>query len=219
MIEIVRAAADSGLDRLRERLALVLPRSGRLACWQEWDPADPTLPAHLGRHRVPTLYVDGRAVLRLDGESPDDAALAELIRRGATPLALGWPDRLRCQARALGRTVARAGPALALALLPKCPACLAFYLGTTSVVGAAFLAQPILLAAVLASSATVLWAARRSLMLRPALMWMAGVVLLVSGKYGGSDIGVMAGCSLVVAASLWEAWIASPRPLRRSVRI
>jgi hypothetical protein len=219
VIEIVRAAADSALDRLRERLALVLPRSGRLTCWQEWDPADPTLPAHLGRDRVPTLYVDGRAVLRLDGEAPDDAALAELIRGGVTPPAFRWSDRLRWQARALGRTVARVGPALALALLPKCPACLAFYLGTTSVVGAAFLAQPILVAAVLASSMTVLWAARRSLLLRPALMWIAGAALLVGGRYGGSDIGVMAGCSLVVAASFWEAWIASPRPLRVSRRV
>jgi|HubBroStandDraft_6_1064221.scaffolds.fasta_scaffold441888_2 hypothetical protein len=105
--------------------------------------------------------------------------------------------------------------ALALAALPKCPLCVAAYLGvvgsfSSAALGAAWGAPltAVLLAAALAAPVMRAWRRRGVL---PLVAGVAGALALVLGKFAvGSVLLVAAGAVILAAAAVWSARSPSP---------
>ncbi len=133
------------------------------------------------------------------------------------PSSAGFAARVRSEGASASRHLSLV-PAVLLVLLPKCPLCVAAYLGVFGSLGAGSWVRaawgPPLGAGLLAFTLGALaLRARRSRDIRPLLLGLAGAATLLAGKFA-LDLPplVYAGAALLLGASLWSA-------PRRSVRL
>lgn len=214
-VELVWRKPAPRLGEVRGALRGALQASGLPPHWQEWRGDDRTLPAYL-KHASPlALFINGR--LAADFREPENleaAALSRLLDEyGSEP----FKPRIREPlGRRLGLSVL---PALSLILLPKCPLCWAAYAGVASSLGiAAVPYQPWLLPALggltLLSLASMVCGARARNGLRPALLALAGLALVLAGKFVlEAPALLLAGLVMFAAAAAWNALPARSRPL------
>lgn len=114
-------------------------------------------------------------------------------------------------------------PALGVALLPKCPICVAAYLGVFGSLGAgAWLRSawglPLTSVCLLLAIAALGFRARRRRGFGPLLLGIAASATLLAGKFvlDPSPALVAAGAALLIAASVWNTWPARPSTSSRS---
>jgi hypothetical protein len=115
--------------------------------------------------------------------------------------------------------------AIAVVLLPKCPACWSVYAGLSSLLGLSFVVKASYLlpltASLLALSLGALWLqARRGRGLGPWLLACAGALTTLVGKFGlESEPLLYCGLGTLLAASLWSScrwgWLATRAALSR----
>ena len=105
-------------------------------------------------------------------------------------------------------------PGVGAALLPAlaCPACWPAYAGLLSSLGLGFVdytpwVVPVMSVFLLIALGALAWQGIRRRLWAPFVLGVAGVVLLVAGKFVmGSDPLLYGGVALLVVASVWNAW-------------
>jgi hypothetical protein len=117
--------------------------------------------------------------------------------------------------------------AVAVALLPKCPACWSVYAGLSSVLGLSFVVRESYLlpltAVALALSLGALWLSPRRFsarrMLLPWLLACAGALVTLAGKFVlESNLLLYGGLAVLLAASLWSSGRMGWLPAARSAQ-
>jgi len=212
-IELCWSAPGPQVDAARAALVRALRAARRAPCWDEWRADDPLRPRHARPGRDgPRVHVNGRLAWDaargwddVDALARELAALAGVTRptRGRDPLA----RRVRYVML----------PALALAVLPKCPFCWAAYAGVAAGFGIAPLGSlrlalvALVLALAVAVGALAL-RARRAPDPRPLVPAALGAAAVLAGRLVfPSQALVYAGLLGLLGAALWSAW---PRPAR-----
>ncbi len=235
-VELIYHADCPNVAATRERLIAAFAAAGLAPRWQEWQRDDPHSPQHVRSYGSPTILVDGRDVAsasamdgsgacriytnttgRMTGVPPLEDLIAALTNAaaGATPLA---PARAATLTQSLP-----ALPAIGLALLPKltCPLCWPAYTALLSALGLGFFDYTPYLAPLITAflALTLIMLAYRAGSRRGYAPFVLGVVasaIVLVGKFAfDSDIALYGGITLLVGASLWNAWptrAASPCP-------
>lgn len=217
-VELIYDSDCPNVPQARANLLRALGQAGLTPRWREWDRADADAPEHVRAFGSPTILVDGKDVA---GSKAADAACCRIYsggegeHQGAPPVALivaalGGKSR----AGKLGRNAVPLLPAIGTALMPKlvCPACWPAYAGLLSALGLGFINySPILFpltAVFLAAVLTMLaWRAKTRRGYAPfALGVLAAASMLIGKFHFDSDAAVYAGITLLVGASLWNAW-------------
>lgn len=202
--------------------------------WIECDRSDIDAPEEIRACGSPTIRVDG-----VDVAGCEDESLLRVCRvyRDESGRLSGVPP-VSCIAEALRRSPATrkertasgehspwtslvALPAMGTALIPAglCPACWPAYLGFLGSLGAGAIVESrnlfVLTALLLGASLVSLgYRAPRRRGYGPLLLGAVAVGLILTAKFAvPSEPGVLAGISMLVAASVWNAW-----PGRRSKR-
>jgi mercuric ion transport protein len=209
-------------DPARAALRRALAAAGLPDAFEEIDVTAPKTPEPLRAWGSPTILVDGRDVAGADPTGPScrlymapdgrrtgvppDVLIREALHRATEPR---WPWR---------RSLALLPGAL-LPLLPSatCPACLAAYAGVLSAMGLGVLLQGRVLVPLIAfflavGVASVAWSTRGHGRAGPLVATVAGSLAVILGRIIWSVPSlVYGGAVLLVAASLWNAWLKSPR--------
>ncbi len=199
------------------------------ARWDEVDRAAADTPAAWRGYGSPTVLVDGRDV---GGTAPgnDGAACRTYLHAGerasAPPVSM-LAYALRAMPTSSPSVAATspvgprsasqllvAAPGIGMALLPKvaCPACWPAYAGLLSSVGLGFLLEtryllPLTGTFVGLALGSLAWRADRRRGLGPFLLGTAAAAVLFVGKFVYEiDAATWVGVSVLVAASLWNAW-------------
>ena len=205
--------------RLREAFASV----GLTPQWHEWKRADDGAPEYVHGYGSPTILVDGRDIASDAPVAGESACRLYADRAGKLS---GSPALHDLQAafrkanftglapiESVKQTMPTL-PAVGLALLPKltCAACWPAYAALLSSLGIGFVDYtPYLLPLTTAFLVITLWmlvyrVANRRGYAPFALGAVASVVVLVGKFKLDSDLALYGGITLLVGASLWNAW-------------
>lgn len=214
------------VEDARRNLLQALERSATPRRWRELLSTDAHTPEKWRGYGSPTILVGGEDVA---GEPPAVGGRSCRMYRdengrhqGVPPvgmiaarLSLGGRDResVARNRSSVGR-LAGMVPALGVGLLPVgfCPACWPIYAGLASALGLGFLMDaqyllPITGAALLVALAALAFRARRRRGYGPFAVGLAASVLILIGKFAlASDIVLYAALTVLVGASLWNAW-------------
>jgi len=119
-------------------------------------------------------------------------------------------------------------PAIALALVPKCPLCFGAWFGFLSALGVASRLgsawqMPLLLAFLSVALGSLAVRAGRRRDYRPLLLGAVGAIALLWGRYAAGPVLLYAGVGLLTGASLWSSgvkrlWLRQPA-LRGAARV
>jgi len=119
------------------------------------------------------------------------------------------------------------GSAIAVALLPKCPACWSAYAGLSSLLGLSFVVEaryllPLTAALLAFALAALAVQARRRRSYGPCALATAAAVLTLAGKFAlESDALLYTGLGSLLCASLWSScrfgWLSRSSFVRRAV--
>jgi hypothetical protein len=226
-VELIYDPDCPNVAEARANLIRALAASGRALSWREWNRVAPDSPARVRRYGSPTVLVDGHDVA---GETPgSDEACCRLYRGGEQSLA-GAPSiaqvtgalRRSANPDSLGAASALRGwkgsllsaPGIALAFLPKlaCPACWPALSGVFASLGLGFLLDaayllPLTATFLALALAALAYRARRRRGYGPFAVGLAAAAVVMIGKFlFESDWALYGGVSLLIAASLWNAW-------------
>ncbi|HEX9274808.1 MAG TPA: hypothetical protein VGA51_00205 [Casimicrobiaceae bacterium] len=211
----------------RDRLKEAFDKRGLPPRWTEWARDEPGSPDYARRHGSPTILVDGRDIA--PGTETAGAGACRLYTDAAGRIS-GVPDVRDIEAAFLAAELHSAGvaqpikrtlpslPVIGVALLPKltCAACWPAYTALLASFGVGFLDYTPYLLPLMAIGLTltlillVYRASTRRGYAPFALGAAAGGVILIGKFLLDSDLALYGGASLLVAASLWNAW-----PMRR----
>lgn len=233
-VELIYDADCPNVTATRRQLLRAFAALGIAPHWQEWERSATHSPAHVRDFASPTILVNGRDVGRnapIAGSGACRVYADESGRLSGVPVlesitaALSTTGTTMTPATPVPATTMKqslpALPAICLALLPKltCAACWPAYAGLLSAFGIGFFDYtPYLLpltAVFLALTLAALgYRARDRRGFAPLALGAFAATIVLIGKFQlDSDAALYAGVSLLVAASLWNAW---PKAVRGS---
>jgi len=203
--------------------------------WLEWDRGEAATPLELRRYGSPTILVNGRDVAgRIEPTSADSncrlygtpsGGLAGVPSIGLIAAALrSYHRRPMVTPRSGWRHSLATLPGIGAALLPvgACPACIAAYAGVFSALGLGALLQtryvlPLTGLGLLIALVALGLGAKGRRGLGPFLLGVLGAALVISGKFVlDLEPAWYGGISLLVVASVWNAWPKAQRAGRCS---
>lgn len=219
VIDFIHEPQCPNVSQARQHLREALARAGWPQDWREWEIGDAPLPEHLRGYGSPTILVGGREVTGAAPGGSDDCCR---VYRDAQGTLRGVPSvevivaALEAAPRpeqGAARSSLAALPGVGIALLPQvaCPSCWPAYAGVMSASGLGFLMDdawlmPVTGLSLIGALAALGWRARRRRGYGPLALGIAATALLV-GKFAlGSEGAMVAGATLLMAASVWNAW-------------
>lgn len=234
-IELIYDAGCPNVDPARRRLADALADAGLPPRWQEWDRAQPGMPARARRYGSPTILVDGRDVSgtrEIDGAGacrlyddgvgglsglPSAADLAAALApyaRGTRASSKQDPAATAGDGKSTLISTWAIAPAIGLAMLPKltCAACWPAYTAVLSSFGVGFVdytpwLMPLTVVMLAVTLATLAWRAKTRRGHAPLLLGvLASAAVLHSRFVDASDAVLYGGLVVLLAASVWNAW-------------
>ncbi len=226
-VELIYDADCPNVAATRSVLITAFTQTGTSARWKEWERSSPGSPAYAQSFGSPTILVDGRDVSsasamdgsgacriyvdasgRLSGVPPLEDLIAALTNAAAeaAPLAPARAATLKQSLPAL--------PAIGLALFPKltCPLCWPAYTALLSALGLGFFDYTPYLAPLITAFLvlTLIMLAYRAGSRRGYAPFALGIVasaIVLVGKFAlDSDMALYGGITLLIGASLWNAW-------------
>ena len=218
-IEFIYERDCPNIEDARTQLRFALQQSGLPAEWQEWEHNDSASPAYARLYGSPTVLVAGQDITG-DSPSGDPSCRIYANTQGRNR---GVPDATLIRA-ALQRHMqptprptrrlqfAALLPAIGAALLPKltCPVCWPAYAAVLSALGVSFVdytpyLMPLTMVFLAITLAILAWRPRRGY--APLGLGVAASAIVLVGKFlFDSDVAVYAGITLLVGASMWNAW-------------
>jgi mercuric ion transport protein len=204
------------------------PKWGSPPRWLEWDRAEAATPLELRRYGSPTILINGCDVAGTEPASADSncrlygtpsGGLAGVPSMGLIAAALRSYHRPPTVTplpppRPGWRSSLGTLPGIGAALLPvgACPACITAYAGVFSALGLGALLQtryalPLTVLGLLIALVALGFGAKGRGGLGPFLVGVLGSALVITGKFVLDLEPVWyGGISLLVAASVWNAW-------------
>ena len=218
-IEFIYERDCPNIEDARTQLGLALRQSGLPAEWQEWEHNNPASPAYARLYGSPTVLVAGQDIAG-DSPSGDPSCRIYANTQGRNR---GVPDATLIRA-ALQRHMqptppparrlqfAALLPAIGAALMPKltCPVCWPAYAAVLSALGVSFVdytpyLMPLTVVFLAITLAILAWRPRRGY--APLGLGVAASAIVLVGKFlFDSDVAVYVGITLLVGASMWNAW-------------
>lgn len=233
VVELLYAGHCPNVAGTREQLFRAFTEVGLQPRWTEWQVDAADAPDRVRGYGSPTVLVDGRDVVPVDGSGHDACRIYERFEGGMS----GVPSiesivAALAPSRAPGEPAANdtgrwqlslaAFPGIGAALLPKiaCPACWPAYAGFVSSAGLGFLLDTTYLlpitAIFLATAVCALaYGARERHGFGPFVLGLSAAAGVLIGKFTfKSDWTMYASLTLLVTASIWNSW-AIQRPSGR----
>lgn len=221
-VELIYDVDCPNVAETRARLVEALAAAGLAPQWQEWQRGDEDSPEYVRRYGSPTILVDGRDV---SSASAMDGSGACRIYTDATGQMSGVPplENIQAALHATGRTAVPAQslkqtlptlPAVGIALLPKltCAACWPAYAGLLSALGIGFVDYtpyllPLTAGFLFLTLIMLIYRATDRRGYGPFALGTVATVIVFIGKFAlDSDFALYGGITLLVGASLWNAW-------------
>ncbi len=221
-VELIYDADCPNIAATRARLIAAFAATGLAPRWQEWQRGDEGNPEYARRLGSPTILVEGcdvSAASAMDGSGACRVYADTTGRMSGVPplediqVALHSAERTAVPVQSLKQTLPTV-PAVGIALLPKltCAACWPAYAGLLSALGVGFVDYtpyllPLTTTFLILTLIMLAYRAGSRRGYAPfALGVVAGAIVLI-GKFAfDSDIALYGGITLLVAASLWNAW-------------
>jgi mercuric ion transport protein len=225
-VELIYDADCPNVTAARQQLLRAFAALGITPRWQEWERGTPGSPAQARGLASPTILVDGRDVTQgtaIAGSGACRVYTDESGRLSGVPALENITTALFATEMAAPATPAPATtmkrslpalPAIGLALLPKltCAACWPAYAGLLSALGIGFFDYtpyllPLTALFLVLTLAALGYRARDRRGFAPFALGSFGVAVVLIGKFWlDSDAALYAGVSLLIGASLWNAW-------------
>lgn len=221
-VELIYDADCPNAAAARARLMAAFSTAGLVPRWQEWSRSDERSPEYAHRFGSPTILVDGRDIS--SGSAMDGSGACRIYTdaagqmSGVPPLeniqaALYGTGRAAAPAKSLRQTLPTL-PAVGIALLPKltCAACWPAYAGLLSALGVGFIDYtpyllPLTAVFLLLTLVMLGYRARSRRGYAPFALGAAAAAIVLVGKFAlDSDMALYGGITLLVGASLWNAW-------------
>lgn len=201
----------------RSNLRAALDAAGQPPRWREFDRNAADTPAEWRAFGSPTILVDGRDVAGTDAPAGGDSCR---VYRPADGGLIGVPSvgqitAVLQKASAPGwKATLVVLPAFAVALVPHmtCPACWPAYAAVLSSLGVGFLPTtryllPLTLVSLAIPLGVLAVLARRGYGVRPLVLGVAGVLLLMAGRFAWESNPLLySGLAALVSASAWGGW-------------
>lgn len=227
-VELIYNADCPNVTETRTRLVEAFAAAGLAPQWQEWRRDGHGSPEYARRFGSPTILVDG---CDISSASAMDGSGACRIYTDATGQISGVPplEDIQAALHATGRTALPAHslkqtlstlPAVGIALLPKltCPLCWPAYAALLSALGIGFINYtpfllPLTAGFLFLTLIMLAYRANNRRGYRPFALGTVATAIVLIGKFAfDSDFALYGGITLLVGASLWNAW-----PIRAQV--
>ena len=226
-VELIYDADCPNIQLSRQQLLNAFAKVGVPAQWTEWERADPDAPAYTQNVGSPTILVNGQDVAGdIDTANPNCCRLYQENGRyqGVPPLSsiINMLMNAQCEAAVdlKPRTQARlAGliavlPNIAMAALPKvfCPACWPAYSALLGAMGLNFINYmpymlPMTVLFLIIVLLSLAYRAKQRRGYQPFILGMLAATIVSIGKFHlASDAAMYFGITLLIAASVWNAW-------------
>ncbi len=217
-VELIYDADCPNAAAARALLGDAFAATGIPARWKEWERGSPESPGYAREYGSPTILVNGRDIAPATQVSGAGACRVYADTAGRLS---GVPTAQEVQAALRGSSVATPFtrtlptlPAVGIALLPKltCAACWPAYAGLLSALGIGFIDYtpyllPLTAVFLLLTLGMLAWRARSRRGYRPFVLGALAAAIVLVGKFGlDSDLALYGGITLLVGASLWNAW-------------
>lgn len=234
-VELIYDRDCPNIQEARAHLLRAFAETGRGACWQEWDRGSPETPPYVRYYGSPTILVNGHDVAgaspsagadccriyaaydgKLSGIPSIESIASALV--SATQIPSSNPKKAALPTGGWGHVLAVL-PALGTPWLPICPACWPAYAGLLSSFGLGFINYgrylfPLTTAFLILALISLTYQAKARRGYKPLALGMLAAILIIVGKFVWvSDGTLYGGVTLLMGASLWNAW-----PRRRTTR-
>jgi len=215
-IELIYDKDCPNVEATREHLRQACELAGVNPKWREWDRADDSAPVYVKAHGSPTVLIDGHDVAGQDEPTGDCCRIYkhEGQMHGVPPVAM-IAGTLR-GAQSSGGLIGSLSmiPAAAVSLMPalSCPVCWPAYASLLGSLGLGFMIDsaylmPITVLALLVAVGMMATKASQRHGYGPLILGVVAASVIVVGKFWLElDLVLYGGVTLLVAASVWNAW-------------
>lgn len=226
-VELVYDTNCPNVEEARRVLAQAFAAAKLTAHWQEWERGSPGSPPYVRNFGSPTVLVNGVDVEPQPAVAdcgacrvyPDEHGKLRGVPRASSLVAAISEAQRATVPPEPGRTTALkqslpALPAIGIALLPKltCPLCWPAYTALLSAMGIGFINYtsyllPLMTVFLVLTLAMLGYRARTRRGLGPFALGCVATAIILIGKFLlDSDLALYGGVTLLVGASLWNAW-------------
>lgn len=216
-VELIYDRDCPNVPQARENLLHALNRVGVALQWREWDRADVDAPVYVKACGSPTILVNRQDVA---GVSEADAACCRIytndqgMKQGIPPVSLIVSALGKQTKTGIGKNAVSLLPAVGTVLMPKlvCPVCWPAYTALLSAMGVGFInytpfLMPLTTAFLFIVLVSLAWRAKVRHGYAPLMLGVLATAVTLIGKFQfDSDAATYSGISLLVGASLWNAW-------------
>lgn len=216
-VELIYDADCPNIEAARKVLLEAFLQADLRPSWNEFNRKSGDSPAYASRYGSPTILVEGQDVTGVVGSSNADCCRLYMNSQGYS----GVPEvsqvvqsLKRSQKQAFNWSGMAASLPSLLAALPilHCPACWPAYAGLLSALGLSFLWQaayllPITIVLLIAAVLSLAYKGKSRHGYMPATVGLAAAIAVIAGKFWlASDPVVYASLSILLVASVWNAW-------------
>ena len=150
------------------------------------------------------VYINGVLAFHLEGEIPDTPKIYNIIKR------LDSVRRPQLRRRWSYRFITTVLPGIVLIVLPKCMICGMTYIGVISMLGIGHGLErpwlsPVMSIILIGTVISMAYGARGRNGYGPVALALVSSLLMISGKFTGSNVSLYIGGATLLVASLWNA--------------